>query len=122
MATTQERETQRNYRHNRIRKKISGDSERLRLSIHRSLKNLSVQIIDDTQGKVLLGMSTLSKDVRSKIKSGGNIGGATQLGEFFAQAAVKKGIKKVRFDRGGYPYHGRVKAFAEAARGQGLEF
>lgn len=122
MSTTQQREQQRIFRHTRIRKKVSGDPERPRLYVHRSLNNLSAQIIDDTQGKVLFGMSTLNKEFRAKSKTGGNVESATQLGQIFATAAMKLGIKKVRFDRGGYVYHGRVKAFAEAARGQGLEF
>ena len=117
-----EKEQQRIYRHQRIRKVLSGTSQRPRLCLHRSLNNLQAQIIDDSAGKVLLGKSTLAKDVRSKFKSGGNINAAGVLGEVLAAEAIKKGIKKVAFDRGGYLYHGRVKAFAEAARRAGLEF
>jgi len=86
------------------------------------LNNLQAQIIDDAAGKVLVGKSTLAKDVKTKAKSGGNVNAATILGEVLAAEAVKKGIKKVAFDRGGYLYHGRVKAFADAARKGGLEF
>ena len=116
------KEHKRLFRHDRIRKTMAGSSERPRLCVHRSLKNLQAQIIDDAAGKILLGKSTLAKDVRGKIKTGGNIHAATALGEALAVEAVKKGITKVCFDRGGYLYHGRVKAFAEAARKGGLEF
>lgn len=79
-------------------------------------------MIDDTTGKVLWGLSTLDKGVKGKIKSGGNIKAATALGEIFAAKAVEQGIKKISFDRGGYLYHGRIKAFAEAVRKGGVEF
>lgn len=117
-----QRELKRAARHARIRKDVSGTTQRPRLCVHRSLKNLTAQVVDDTTGQVLFGLSTLNKDLRSKIKSGGNIGGATALGEAIAQIAKTKGITQVAFDRGGYLYHGRVKAFAEAARKGGLEF
>ena len=116
------KEHKRIYRHRRIRKKLSGNAERPRLCLHRSLNNLQAQIIDDLGGKIILGKSTLAKDLRSKIKSGGNVQAAAVLGESLATAAKKKGITKVSFDRGGYLYHGRIKAFAEAARKAGLEF
>lgn len=113
-------EIKRIARHRRIRRKIAGTMERPRLCLHRSLKNLSVSLVDDTTGKVLMGLSTLSKDL--KMAHGGNIKAATALGEAFAKLALAKGIKAVTFDRGGYIYHGRVKAFADAARKAGLEF
>ena len=116
------KEHKRIFRHERIRKGVAGSTERPRLCLHRSLKNLQAQIIDDVSGKIILGKSTLAKDVRSKLKTGGNVNAAAILGEAVAAEAVKKGIKKVCFDRGGYLYHGRVKAFAEAARKAGLEF
>jgi large subunit ribosomal protein L18 len=116
------KEQQRIYRHERIRDGLIGTAQRPRLCLHRSLNNLQAQIIDDSAGKVLLGKSTLAKDVKSKAKTGGNISAATVLGEALASEAIKKGIKKVAFDRGGYLYHGRIKAFAEAARKAGLEF
>jgi len=116
------KEQQRIYRHERIRNGLAGTPDRPRLCLHRSLNNLQAQIVDDSAGKVLIGKSTLAKDVKSKLKSGGNVGAATVLGEALASEAIKKGIKKVAFDRGGYIYHGRVKAFAEAARKAGLEF
>ena len=116
------RKIKRIARHERIRKTLFGSKERPRLCVHRSLNNIYAQIVDDTSHKVLLGISTLNKDIRKKIKSGGNLEAATALGEAVAAVAQKKGIKKVAFDRGGYLYHGRVKAVAEAARKAGLEF
>ena len=116
------KEHKRVFRHERIRKDMAGTPERPRLCVHRSLNNLQAQIIDDSAGRIILGKSTLAKDVRAKTKTGGNVGAAAILGETLAAEAVKKGITKVRFDRGGYLYHGRIKAFAEAARKAGLEF
>ena len=116
------RKIKRVARHERIRKNLVGTKERPRLAVSRSLNNISAQIIDDTSHKVLLGISTLNKDLRKKFKSGGNLAAATALGEAIAELAQKKGIKKVAFDRGGYLYHGRIKAVAEAARKAGLEF
>ena len=116
------KEHKRIFRHERIRKGLEGSSDRPRLCLHRSIKNLQAQIIDDVSGKIILGKSTLAKDVRTKIKTGGNINAATVLGEALAVEALKKGITKVCFDRGGYLYHGRIKAFAEAARKSGLQF
>jgi len=110
------------YKHVRIRERVQGTPERPRLCVYRSLNNLQAQIIDDTAGKVLLGMSTFSKDVKSRIKNAGNVKGATDFGETFAAQAKARGIIKVAFDRGGYIYHGRIKAFADGARKGGLEF
>jgi large subunit ribosomal protein L18 len=116
-------ETKRIYRHKRIRKKMAGTTERPRLCVHRSLKNFSAYIIDDTSAKVLLGKTTLAKDIKGTTNNkGGNIKASEMLGEAFAKEAIAKGIKKVSFDRGGYMYHGRVKAFADGARKAGLEF
>jgi large subunit ribosomal protein L18 len=122
MNTVKFREKQRIGRHLRIRKKVVGTREQPRMCVHRSLTNLYVQIVDDSAGKVLFGLSTRGKVVAGKIKYGGNINAASILGEIIAAEAQKKGVKKVCFDRGGYLYHGRVKAFAEAARKGGLEF
>ena len=116
------KEQQRLHRHQRIREDLNGTPERPRLCVHRSLNKLQAQIIDDTAGKILVGKSTLASDVKTKTTYGGNVSAASVLGEVVAAEAVKKGIKKVAFDRGGYLYHGRVKAFAEAARRGGLEF
>ena len=115
-------EYKRILRHKRIRLKVVGSPEQPRLCVHRSLKNFYAQIVDDTTGKVVFGLSTKAKTVSGKIKKGGNIEAAAILGESFAVELQKKGIKKVCFDRGGYLYHGRVKAFAEAARKGGMEF
>jgi large subunit ribosomal protein L18 len=117
------KEIKRVYRHRRIRKTMAGTTDRPRLCVHRSLKNISACIIDDTTRKVILGKSTLAKDLREKTKNmGGNIKAAAILGEALAKDAIAKGIRKVSFDRGGYMYHGRIKAFADAARKSGLEF
>lgn len=122
MVITKIKERKRVGRHKRIRKKIVGLSDQPRLCIHRSLTNFYAQIVDDSSGKVLFGMSTLNKSVSGKVKNKGNIAAASALGEAFAAEVQKKGIKKVCFDRGGYLYHGRVKAFAEGARKGGMEF
>lgn len=117
------KETKRASRHFRIRKKMSGTTERPRLCVHRSLNNFSACVIDDTTSKVLMGKTTLAKDLKAATKNaGGNIKAAEMLGTAFAKEAIAKGIKQVSFDRGGYVYHGRVKAFADAARKAGLEF
>lgn len=110
------------YRHLRIRKKLHGTADRLRLCIHRSLNNMSASLIDDDSQKTLFAMSTLDKDLKKKLKSGGNVQAASALGEAFAAKVLEKGIKKVSFDRGGYLYHGRIKAFADAARKGGVDF
>jgi large subunit ribosomal protein L18 len=109
-------------RHKRLRKKIIGTSERPRLCVHRSLKNLSAQLIDDIESKTILSLSTFGKESRKAISYGGNISAAESMGKLFAKRIMEKGIKKVVFDRGGRQYHGRVKAFAESARKEGLEF
>ena len=110
-------------RHQRIRKKIVGTSERPRLSVRRSINHLYAQIVDDTAGKTLLQLSTLSPDLKTTLKKDeGNVKGAILLGAALAENCKKKGITKVVFDRAGYLYHGRVKALAEAARKGGLSF
>lgn len=116
------REQQRVYRHKRIRKAVVGTLDRPRLYVHCGLQNMQAHVVDDTSHKVVCGISTLDKVLKTKLKHGGNIQAATVLGEALASKAKEKGIKKVCFDRGGYLYHGRVKAFAEAARKGGLEF
>lgn len=106
----------------RLRRGVIGSRERPRLSIHRSLTNLYVQFIDDVNAKTLMSISTLDPKVKEKLKSGGNVKAAQALGEATAILAKSKGISKVIFDRGGYPFHGRIKSFAEAARKNGLLF
>jgi large subunit ribosomal protein L18 len=93
-----------------------------RLSVHRTNTHIYAQIIDGTGEKVLVSASTLEKEVRSKIKNGGNIAAATAIGKRIAEKAKKAGIEKVAFDRSGFRYHGRVKALADAAREHGLNF
>ena len=107
-------------RHKRIRKSINGNEERPRLNVFRSNANITAQIIDDEKGVTLVSASTLEKDL--KIANGGNIEAAKKIGAEIANRAKKAKITKVVFDRGGYLYHGRVKALAEAARENGLEF
>lgn len=121
---SKDREKLRNRRHNRVRRKVAGSPERPRLVVHRSLKNMSAQIADDTAGKVLLGVSTLApelKDLREK-DEGTKTALAKAAGKLIAEKAKAAGITKVVFDRGGYLYHGRIAAFAEGAREGGLEF
>ena len=109
-------------RHKRIRKKIFGTSERPRLFVFRSLRHIYAHLIDDTQGKTLLTVSTLSPELKAELKTGGNIEAARKVGKLLGEKAKEKGITKVVFDRGGYKYHGKVKALADAAREAGLEF
>lgn len=106
-------------RHLRVRKKISGTTERPRLSVYRSEKNIYAQIIDDVNGVTLVSASSVEKDFDGV---GSNLEGAKKVGTLIAQKAADKGIKSVVFDRGGYIYHGRVQSLAEAAREAGLEF
>ena len=109
-------------RHKRLRNKVMGTKVRPRLSIHRSLGNLYVQFLDDIDGKTLCSISTLDSKVKEKAKYGGNVKAAQALGEAAAALAKSKGISKIVFDRGGYVYHGRIKAFAESVRKSGLAF
>ncbi|MBM3254217.1 MAG: 50S ribosomal protein L18 [Candidatus Omnitrophica bacterium] len=114
--------TQKEKRHRRIRKKIIGTDDKPRLSIYRSLNHLYAQLINDITGKTILFLSTNSKEFKKVAPSYGNIKAAEALGERFANLAISKGVKEVVFDKGGYPYHGRIKAFAESARKTGLQF
>lgn len=110
----------REARHRRVRAKVNGTKDIPRLNVFRSARNISVQIIDDEQGVTLVSASSLDKDL--KLTNGGNIEAAKKVGEAVAKKAKKAGITNVAFDRGGYLYHGRVKALADAARENGLEF
>ncbi len=105
--------------HERIRSRVSGTPERPRLAVFRSVNHIYAQVIDDQQGHTLVAAASVEKDLRGK---GGNVEGAKLIGKAVAQRAKDKGITKVVFDRGGYLYHGRVKALADAAREAGLEF
>lgn len=102
-----------------VRKAANG---RPRLSVHRSSKNIYAQIIDDAAGRTLAAASSIDKDLREKLKTGADRDAAAEVGKLIADRAVKAGVKQVVFDRGGYLYHGRVKALADAAREGGLEF
>ena len=104
--------------HKRIRRRLSGAPERPRLAVFRSVKHIYAQVIDDEAGRTLVAASSNEKDA----KNGGNVAGAKAIGKLVAERAKEKGIKTVVFDRGGYQYHGRVKALADAAREAGLEF
>jgi large subunit ribosomal protein L18 len=106
--------------HRRIRNKLSGSAERPRLNVFRSLKHIYVQVIDDRRGVTLVSASSAEKAF--PIKTGGNIAAAQEVGKLVATRAKEKGIELVAMDRGGYRYHGRVKALAEAARAAGLKF
>lgn len=108
-------------RHERIRRKISGTAERPRLTVFRTTKHISVQVIDDMAGKTLVSASTYEKDLRG-LKERATVDGAKRIGELIAERAKVKGIQNVVFDRGGYAFHGRVKALADSAREKGLKF
>ena len=110
---------QRIKRHNRVRGKISGTAERPRLSVFRSENNIYAQVIDDVAGKTLASASTVEKAFEG---NGGNVEAAKKIGAAIAERALQKGIEEVVFDRGGYIYHGRIKALAEGAREGGLKF
>lgn len=109
-------------RHERIRKKVFGTPERPRLSVYRSNNNIYAQIIDDSAGRTLVAASTLDKEFEDYKGHRGNVEAAKRVGQLIAKRAISSGLKKVVFDRGGYLYHGSVKALAEAAREAGLEF
>ena len=105
--------------HKRIRRKVQGTSERPRLAVFRSVAHIYAQVIDDSKGQTVVSASSIEKAAKT---NGGNVAAAKAIGKTIAQRAQEKGIKKVVFDRGGYLYHGRVKALADAAREAGLEF
>ncbi|MGO9776299.1 MAG: 50S ribosomal protein L18 [Terracidiphilus sp.] len=118
MITQTKRNAIRQRIHQRIRRKLAGTGDRPRLNVYRSLNHIYAQVIDDQKGETLVSASTLAL----KVKTGGNLAAAKEVGKAVAEMAVQQGIKKVVFDRGGYLYHGRVKALADAARAAGLEF
>lgn len=109
-------------RKKRIRKNIFGTSERPRLSVFRSLKHIYAQVVDDSQGKTILGVSTLSEEIKDKIKGMKKVEQSKAVGKLLADALIKKNVKEVVFDRNGLKYHGRVKALADASREAGLKF
>ena len=118
MITEAKRNEIRQRIHSRIRAKLAGTTERPRLNVYRSLNHIYAQVIDDQKGETLVSASSL----QLKLKTGGNVATAKEIGKAVAELAVKQGIKKVVFDRGGYLYHGRIKALVDAAREAGLDF
>ena len=119
MITQTKRNAIRQRIHDRIRRKLAGTAERPRLAVFRSVAHIYAQIIDDAAGATLVSASSVDKQCRT---NGGNVAAAKTIGRLVAERAKAKGIQRVVFDRGGYPYHGRVKALADAARAAGLEF
>ncbi|MDP2937653.1 MAG: 50S ribosomal protein L18 [Candidatus Omnitrophota bacterium] len=109
-------------RHRRIRLRMFGTDQRPRLIVHRTLKNLSAQIIDDSKNKTLFSLTTFDKEVKDKFAYAGNVKAAGFFGEVFARRAKEKSIIRIVFDRAGYLYQGRIRAFAEALKKAGLEF
>jgi large subunit ribosomal protein L18 len=118
MITQTNRNQIRQRIHSRIRQKLSGTAERPRLNVYRSLNHIYAQVVDDHTGTTIASASSLSL----KLKTGGNVAAAKEIGKTIAERATEKGVKKVVFDRGGFLYHGRIKALADAAREAGLEF
>ncbi|MEX0870104.1 MAG: 50S ribosomal protein L18 [Candidatus Spechtbacterales bacterium] len=117
---TEIRTKQRKIRHKRVRARVKGTLQRPRLYVYRSNKHMLVSLIDDTTGKVLMSFS--DKNLKDKTLTGNNVEIAKKIGEEFGKEAVKQGYKRVVFDRGGYRYHGKIKALSDAARSAGLKF
>jgi len=122
MNIQEQKLVRRQRRHMHIRKNVIGTPEQPRLSVCRTLKHIQAQIIDDHKGLTVCAVSTMSPDIKKSIKSGGNIASAKEVGKKLAELALGKGVTKVVFDRGCFPFHGRIKALAEAARKTGLKF
>ncbi len=116
------KEIARKKRHYRVRKKVRGTPDRPRLNVFRSVKHIYVQLIDDYSGRTLAAASSIDKELKGKMSTGGNIEAAKTVGQLVARRAKDRGFKEIVFDRGGYLYHGRIKALADAAREGGLEF
>jgi large subunit ribosomal protein L18 len=116
------REAKRQRIHDRVRLAVSGTAERPRLCVYRSLDHIYAQVIDDRAGRTLVSASTADKETKKNLKGGGNVAAAKVVGKAIADRAKAAGVSKVVFDRGGYKYHGRVKALADAAREAGLQF
>lgn len=119
---TRDRRESRDTRHHRLRRWVRGTVVRPRLAVFRSLNHVYAQIIDDDTGRTLAAADSRSKDFRAQHRTGGNVAAARAVGELLAQRAKAQGIERVVFDRGGYKYHGRIKALADAARAGGLAF
>jgi large subunit ribosomal protein L18 len=122
MESRIDRASQRATRRLRYRSKILGTSKRPRLCVYRSLNHIYVQVVDDSKGVTLASASTLDAELKTRVKAGGNVAAAKVIGEAIAERLKEKGIPEVTFDRGGYLFHGRVKAVADAARAKGLKF
>ncbi len=122
MVSKKSRAEVRLKKHRRIRNRFSGTAERPRLAVFRSNNHMYAQIIDDTVGNTLVAASTLDKDVKAQVEKTNNVDAAACVGTVIAKRAIEKGIKEVVFDRGGFVYHGKVQALADAAREAGLEF
>jgi large subunit ribosomal protein L18 len=118
----EEKEQLRKKRHRRVRYKVSGTEERPRLNVSRSHLHIYAQLIDDMRGHTIAAASTLDKNLRGSLKSGGNVEAAKAVGKLIAARGKEKGVTSVVFDRGGYKYHGRVQALADGAREGGLQF
>jgi large subunit ribosomal protein L18 len=114
--------TPREKRRARIRKKVSGTTERPRLTVYKSLNHIYAQVVDDTSGRTLAAASTLSKALRAEVKEDAKTDAAKKVGTAVARAALEKGVTRVVFDRNGFDYHGRIAAVAQAAREAGLQF
>ena len=108
--------------HLRIRTRVNGQTAAPRLNVHRSLNHIYAQVVDDSHGHTLVSASSRDKEVRKSLKGGGNVAAAKVIGQVLAERAKAAGISSVVFDRGGYAYHGRIKALADAARAAGLKF
>ena len=122
MVSKKSRSEVRVNKHRKLRNRFSGTAERPRLAVFRSNNHMYAQIIDDTVGKTLVSASTLQKDVKANLEKTNNVEAAAYLGKVIAERALEKGVKDVVFDRGGFVYHGKIKALADAAREAGLNF
>ena len=122
MVSKESRSKVRAKKHMRIRNRFSGSAERPRLAVFRSNNHVYAQVIDDASGTTLVSASTLEKDIKAELKNTDDTAAASKIGDVVAKRALEKGIKAVVFDRGGYIYHGKVQALADAAREAGLKF
>ena len=122
MVSKKSRAEMREKKHMRMRNRFSGTAERPRLAVFRSNNHMYAQIIDDTVGNTLVAASTLEKEIKAELKKTNDVDAAAYVGTVIAKRAIEKGIKEVVFDRGGFLYHGKIEALAEAAREAGLEF
>jgi large subunit ribosomal protein L18 len=122
MASNNKKRNARKSRQKRVRAKVFGTPDRPRLNVFRSLNNIYAQVIDDVSGHTIASANSAEEEMKAELENGGNVDAAKAVGKLVAERAIEKDVKKVVFDRAGYKYHGRVKALAEAAREEGLEF